>query len=40
MDFKHDPDSDFEPIDKLSANDARAQGEALREGIRHHDYLY
>lgn len=39
-DYRHDPDTEFDPVDSLSAEQARAQAEALREGLRHHDYLY
>ena len=38
--FRHHPDTDFEPVDSLTAGQARKQAEALREGLRHHDYLY
>lgn len=40
MDFKHDPDTDFRPVDALSEDAAAEEAAALREGIRHHDYLY
>jgi DNA ligase (NAD+) len=40
MDFKKDPDTDFAPIDTLEEEQAAEEAEALREGIRHHDYLY
>jgi DNA ligase (NAD+) len=40
MDYKHDPDTDFAPPNDLSVEQAAEQAEALRSGIRHHDYLY
>lgn len=40
MDFKHDPSTDFHPVEDLSRDQAAEEVEALREGIRHHDYLY
>ncbi|WPL16067.1 NAD-dependent DNA ligase LigA [Thiorhodovibrio winogradskyi] len=40
MDFKHHPSTDFRPLEALSRDHAAEEIEALREGIRHHDYLY
>ncbi|MCF7980007.1 MAG: NAD-dependent DNA ligase LigA [Chromatiaceae bacterium] len=40
MDFKHHPSTDFRPLEALSRDQAADEIEALREGIRHHDYLY
>ncbi len=40
MDFKHDPDTDFRPIDRLGDDQAAAEAAALREGIRYHDDRY
>ena len=40
MDFKQNPDTDFAPIDELDEAQAAEEAQALREGIRHHDYLY
>lgn len=39
-DFKKKPSTDFKDIDSLSQEEARAEVEALREGIEYHDYLY
>ena len=40
MDFKKNPKTKFESIDKLSENQAPEQIQALREAIDYHDYLY
>ncbi|NBB71525.1 MAG: NAD-dependent DNA ligase LigA [Alphaproteobacteria bacterium] len=40
MDFTDGPPERFTPIDKLSKSDARAEVEALRDAIAHHDHLY
>jgi DNA ligase (NAD+) len=40
LDFKHNPDTDFEEISELSEEQARREIEALREGIDYHDRLY
>ena len=40
MDFKHDPSTDFRRVEELSQEQAAEEVEALRAGIRHHDYLY
>jgi DNA ligase (NAD+) len=40
MDFKKSPKTDFKDIGKLSEEDAKAEIEALREGIDYHDYHY
>lgn len=40
MDFKRQPDTSFRPPGELSEDQAREQADALREAIRHHDYLY
>jgi DNA ligase (NAD+) len=40
MDFKKNPKTRFRDVEKLTKEDARAQIEALREGIECHDYLY
>ena len=40
MDFKRKPDPNFKPPGVLSDDRAREQADALREAIRHHDYLY
>ncbi|MFW6257895.1 MAG: NAD-dependent DNA ligase LigA [Halochromatium sp.] len=40
MDFKHDPSTDFRSVEGLSRDQAAEEVEALRAGIRHHDYLY
>ena len=40
MDFKHDPKTDFRPLDALDEAQARAEVQALREGIEYHDRLY
>ena len=40
LDFKHDPDTRFTPLDDLSQEEARREVEALRDGIDYHDYRY
>jgi len=40
MDFTQNPDTDFVSIDRLDTEQAAAEAKALREGIRHHDFLY
>jgi DNA ligase (NAD+) len=40
MSFKHNPDTDFTPIDSLDEERAAAEAAALREDIRYHDHLY
>lgn len=40
MDFKKNPPLDFQPAETLSEREAAREVEALREGIRYHDYLY
>ncbi|MBD3278779.1 MAG: DNA ligase (NAD(+)) LigA, partial [Candidatus Aegiribacteria sp.] len=40
MDYRHDPDTDFRDLEDLSNEQMEEQAEALREAIRHHDYLY
>jgi len=35
-----EPDTEFEPVESLSASAAREQAAALREAIRYHDYRY
>lgn len=40
MNFKKNPSTDFEEIEKLTEQDAQEVAEVLREGIDHHDYLY
>lgn len=40
MDFRHDPDTDFSPIEELDEQRAKQEIEALREGIDYHDYRY
>ncbi len=40
MDYKHNPDTDFKDIGKLSREEAGEEIKALREGIEYHDYLY
>jgi DNA ligase (NAD+) len=40
MDFKLKPTANFRNVDKLSKRQATQEIEALREGIRYHDYLY
>ncbi|GAB7014359.1 NAD-dependent DNA ligase LigA [Halolamina salina] len=38
--YVREPDTEFAPTGKLSAEDAREQAEQLREAIRYHDYRY
>lgn len=40
MDFKKNPNTDFEPIEDLSREEAEKEAAALREGIAYHDHLY
>ncbi|MFW5834255.1 MAG: NAD-dependent DNA ligase LigA [Pseudomonadota bacterium] len=40
MDFRHDPKTDFEPIEDLGKDRAKAEIEALRDGIAYHDHRY
>lgn len=40
MDFKKRPNTHFEAVDKLSKEAAADEVNALREGIRYHDYRY
>lgn len=40
MDFKKNPRTDFKDIEKLNKDAAKAEIEALREGIEYHNYLY
>jgi DNA ligase (NAD+) len=40
MDFKKDPNTEFRAIEDLGEEQAAEEARALREGIRHHDYLY
>ncbi|MDS0296109.1 NAD-dependent DNA ligase LigA [Halogeometricum luteum] len=35
-----DPDTDFDPVESLSREDAEREAERLREAIREHDYRY
>jgi len=35
-----DPDTDFDPVETVSEDEAREQAEQLREAIRYHDYRY
>lgn len=35
-----DPDTDFEPPDELTEQEARDQADLLREAVRYHDYRY
>ncbi len=38
--FRKDPDTDFRDASELTAEEAREQAEALRDGIDYHDYRY
>ena len=38
--YVREPDTDFSPIEALTADEAREQVERLREAIRYHDYRY
>ena len=38
--YLHDPATDFEPVEELDKEKARAQAELLREAIREHDHRY
>jgi len=40
MDFKENPRTDFRDTGKLSKEEAKAEIEALREGVEFHNYLY
>ncbi|TVQ40844.1 MAG: hypothetical protein EA356_00775, partial [Geminicoccaceae bacterium] len=40
MDFRHDPKSDFAPIETLDQDRAKAEIEALRDGVADHDHRY
>jgi NAD-dependent DNA ligase len=40
LDFRHRPDTDFKEIGDLSADEARREVEALRDGIEYHDHCY
>lgn len=40
LDFKRNPDTDFEPVEQLDADEAGAEVEALREAIEYHDHRY
>jgi len=40
MDYKTNPDTHFKAIDALDEEQASVEAQALREGIRHHDWLY
>ena len=40
LDYKYHPSADFEDIQSLKKAQAEKQAQALREGLRHHDYLY
>jgi len=40
MDFKHKPSTDFRPVAELDGEAARAEAEALRDGIAYHDDRY
>ncbi len=39
-DYKSNPNTEFKPAEKLTEKEAGKQMEALREGIRYHDYRY
>jgi DNA ligase (NAD+) len=38
--YVRDPDTEFEPVESLSASEAREQAEQLREAVRYHDHRY
>ncbi len=38
--YVSDPETDFSPVDELTADEAREQADRLREAIRYHDYRY
>ena len=40
MDFKKNPETEFEDIKKMKKKEVKKEIEALREGINYHDYLY
>lgn len=40
MNFFHDPEIDFEEIEKRSKREAAGQAHALREALNYHDYLH
>ena len=38
--YLRDPDTDFDPVEELTRDEARAQAEALKAAIREHDHRY
>ncbi|MDH7513390.1 MAG: NAD-dependent DNA ligase LigA [Clostridiales bacterium] len=40
MDFKKNPRTTFKAVNKMTLKEARAEVEALREGVEYHNYLY